>query len=322
MELCVVVPGLGACGGLRVAFEIANRLQVRGHEVTITAPQSTDVDWFDLVPKIREWKSAAKRTYSHILFTSPSTLNTGVNWKGNKTYFVQMMEHMFFPRDGQIWTSMYNSYELAKDMKCITIARWLKKSLKDNWGINAFMVPVCVNRDHFYPSGKPKQNAIVMEGDARNPAKDTEGITWRVGLELKKKYGVKLWSFSANSHPYTNKMDWHVNQPSLQGMRRMYSESLFLLKASHFEGRACAPLEAMCCGTPTVRGIVHGDEDLVHEKNCLRVGYDYNALLEQAIRMMEDVELRNKITANAVKYIKTHAVYDNMISDFEEELLR
>ena len=37
-------------------------------------------------------------------------------------------------------------------------------------------------------------------------------------------------------------------------MRQLYSRALFLLKASRYEGRACAPVEAMSCGTTCARG--------------------------------------------------------------------
>jgi hypothetical protein len=41
-------------------------------------------------------------------------------------------------------------------------------------------------------------------------------------------------------------------------------------------------------GTVTARALVQGDDDLVDGYNCLRVGYDYDALLEAARRLLGD----------------------------------
>jgi glycosyltransferase involved in cell wall biosynthesis len=189
--------------------------------------------------------------------------------------------------------------------------------LRKEWGLDSVVVPNGVNKKYFYPDGK-KKHAIMIEGDDRNAAKDVKGMSWEIGYRLRDEYGVKLMGYSAIHNPHMDEFDEYVVGPTTKQMRRMYSQALFLLKASKYDGLAGAPVEAMCCCTPTVRAVVEGDDDLSDGKNCLLVPYDYDALYEAACRMMDDEHLRQKLTDGAVKYANEHLNWDDKIARLEK----
>ena len=321
-KIAYCTPGLGPCGGVRVILEHCTRLQKRGHDVTIINPSGNS-------PMIWEWYGQMDvpvkrgltdgKTFDLVVATGGSTVYWAQKIPAERyAYFVQMMEHRFF----KVGTSNYyqheQSYALAHKMgfQTITIAEWLRESLEE-YGVDAPVIPNGVNQDQFHKVGD-NENYILVEGDNRNPAKDVQGISWGVAQNLKRKYDVALYGYAAIQHPYANLMDYFVMKPSQEEMRRLYSGALFLLKASRFEGRACAPVEAMCCGTTTVRGIIQGDDDLIHEKNCLRTGYDYDAVEEQAERLLENHNLRDRLERGCKKHAKTVLQWDKVIDWLEE----
>ena len=321
-RIAYCTPGLGPCGGIRVLVEHCNRLAARGHDVALVAPRPEDPRWIKVdVPVIPIQALQGARPLDAVVATGFQTVEWSLQVPAQRRYyFVQMMEHAFFAQGGEAFQKARDSYQLAaaQGFRVITIANWLRRALYDGWRIDADIVPNGVNQEHFYPDRPAERaNAILVEGDDRNPAKDTEHISWRVALELRQLYGVELWGYSAINHPFIQEMDRHVLVPTTEQMRQMYSSCLFLLKASQYEGRACAPVEAMSCGTTCVRGIVEGDDDLHHGINCLLAGYNYNDVLSAAQQMMEDEIMRHNLEVGCLQYAEHCLQWDDKIDALE-----
>ncbi len=313
MNILYVVPALGPCGGVRIIVEHCNRLARKNPDwnVRIAAFKPDKPDWINVeVPIVNFNHHRAWAPYDVVVATGYQTVKRAAQIMAeHKVYFVQMMEHLFFKNlDERRFNDAFESYALAAELgfSFITIAPWLAKYLK-RLGASGVVVPNGVNMDDFYPRKEPNKRAIVIEGDGRNHAKDTEGITLKVAKELRSKYGVEIWGYAALHKSWHNQYDTFIHKPTTSQMRKLYSNALFMLKASRYEGRACAPVEAMCCGTPSVRGIIHGDPDLIHEYNCLRTGYDYQELHDAAFRLMDDIdgdgELYQQLCAGVATYV-------------------
>ena len=319
-KIAYCTPGLGACGGVRVILEHCTRLKKRGHDVTIINPSGNSPqlwEWYGKmdVPVVR----MATEPFDLCVATGGSTVYWAKNIPAGKYYyFVQMMEHRFFKENTGAYHQHLESYKMADrlGMNVVTIARWLQSELFD-MSVDSVVVGNGVNRDHFYKEGK-KEDYILIEGDNRNWAKDVDGVGWEVGEFLRRKYGVKLYGYAAIPHDHVNIFDEFWIKPNVDMMRRLYSGALFLLKASRFEGRACGPVEAMCCGTTTVRGIINGDDDLKHEENCLRTDYNLMHVTEMAERMLERPGLRERLERNGKKYAKRHLDWDKIVDTLEE----
>ena len=87
-------------------------------------------------------------------------------------------------------------------------------------------------------------------------------------------------------------------------MNRLYEEATILLKATKYDARSTAPMEAMTKGTVTVRGIIEGDDDL-NETNSFKVGYNleevYSAVMES---LTTDISEKRE---NCYKHIETYS---------------
>jgi glycosyltransferase involved in cell wall biosynthesis len=166
-----------------------------------------------------------------------------------------------------------------------------------------------VNTNDF-PIEKIKKDGqyVLVEGwNALNPSKDSARIAPRVAGKLKEK-GYKILAYSQQRCSDYRKIpdEFHV-KPKLAKMNDLYRRATILLKASHYDARACAPVEAMTKGTVTARAITLGDDDLIHEKNCIRGLYDENSLYESALRLLEDTELRGRLSRNCYRHVHKYS---------------
>lgn len=318
MKIVYYLPGLGPCGGVRIVVEHCNRLAARGHDVSIITMSRGWPDWIDIqVPILNPNQRAA---CDIVVATGHQTVRPAM-WVNAKQryYFVQMMEHRFYPENSRGWHTALESFRLARyeEFGVITIANWLKKEMLTRFDLPSVILPNGVNRNDFHPNLGRRERAILVEGDGRNSAKDTEGISWRVALSLREEFGVELWGYSASTNPYMNKFDRFEMGPSTATMREMYSQAMFLLKASKYEGRACAPVEAMACGTASVRGIISGDDDLQDRVNCLRTDYDYDEVMRAGLVMTQDARLRQKLHDGALQYADQHLAWGPIITRLE-----
>jgi glycosyltransferase involved in cell wall biosynthesis len=327
LRICYLTPGVGPCGGIRVIFEHVNRLVERGHNVVVAAPGVQKPRWMDLNAPIAPFALFHNvKPFDAVVATGYQTVDLALKMpvklrrqKPCRYYFVQMMEHEFFDPRTKNYAAAQASYALAKDwgFQVVTIARWLKDTMEALWELPSIVIGNGVNREDFYPDGD-KQHAILVEGDARNRAKDIEEIGWRVAMQLREEFGVKLWGFAAAPNPYISEFDHFQMRPTTAQMRQMYSRALFLLKASRYEGRACAPVEAMACGTTSTVAIVKGSDDLIGGRNCLRVGYDYRKLLAAGRKLLtKNNALVHKLTIAALAYADEHLAWDPIIDRLE-----
>lgn len=320
MRICYLSPGLKPCGGIRVLIEHCNRLADRGHDVFLLAddrpPTWIDVRAIIISPR----RSAPPADLDVVVASSYQTVSLARRIRARRYfYFVQMMEHYFFARGSRQYIQAAKSYKLARDngFRFVTIAKWLRAKLAE-MKCESVIVPNGVNREHFYPEGQ-KQHAIIIEGDDRNYAKDVNGISWRVGQILRDEFGVELWGYAAYRHRHAGALDKFFVKPDTQTMRRIYARAKFLLKASRFEGRSLSPLEAMACGTPSVRAITQGDDDLVDGLNCLRTAYNHTDLLKAGRSLLSDSGKKKlkRLTKNALKYADEHLGWDSIIERLE-----
>lgn len=328
MRIVYLTPGIGPCGGIRIIFEHVNRLVARGHDVTVAAPGHQKPRWMELNAPIAPFGFFYNvKPFDAVVATGYQTVDIALKIPVNlrwqrpcRYYFVQMMEHEFFNVDTAGYKAARASYVLAEGagFQVITIARWLRDTLKSQWQLPSVVIGNGVNRDDFYPDGD-KQHAILVEGDARNRAKDTEEISWRVAVQLREEFGVKLWGYAATPNPYISQFDRFKIKPTTEQMRQMYSQAKFLVKASKYEGRACAPVEAMACGTTSIVAITKGSDDLVGGRNCLRVNYSYDKLLRAGRKLLRKRNsLIHKLTFNALAYADEFLDWDPIIGQLEE----
>jgi len=136
-----------------------------------------------------------------------------------------------------------------------------------------------------------------------NMAKDTEKIAVQVAKNLKEKgwiikgYGLK---------PTKDRIyDEYVVRPELDTLNRLYEEATIMLKATKYDARSTAPLEAGTKGTVTIRGVIDGDDDL-NDDNSFRTGYSYDKLFDATMYAISHPEELKQKANNIRKHTETY----------------
>jgi glycosyltransferase involved in cell wall biosynthesis len=91
-------------------------------------------------------------------------------------------------------------------------------------------------------------------------------------------------------------------------------------KASKYDARSCSPVEAMKCGTPTARALIHGDDDLLHNINCLRGGYSFEEFYPLVEELYTNGELRERLAQEGLKYSKNNLSWEYWINHVQSEI--
>lgn len=323
MRIFITVPSFSVHGGIRIICEWANRL-AQNNTVYLRPLKPGPCRWFPISPSVQIVDHDRHLPSCDILLiTSPHSIGYADRTdRAKKTVlFLQMMEHMFRPDDirwGNICRRMYQS-----EAPMFSISQWNIEMMRDEFGRTAptFYIGNGVNFDHFRINPRPKKGSVVLvEGwSAGNPSKDALGMGPRVANRLKQE-GSRILSYGARP-PADGKgvIDYYAVCPSLQQMNDLYEEATIVLKASVCDARACAPVEAMTKGTVTARAITKGDDDLIDGENCLKTEYDEEMLYQSARRLLDDTELRARLSSNALNHVQKYS-WDYWMPIIEQKL--
>ena len=118
-------------------------------------------------------------------------------------------------------------------------------------------------------------------------------------IELSKKYNIEL--------ELTNNLDHDL-------LLKTYSEYLFYIQLSKFEGNPKTILEAMGAGCVVITTNVYGIKNIIkHEENgiLLKDNDDLSLIIDN---LLLDVELINKISTNAEETVFDNFSYENYLS--------
>jgi glycosyltransferase involved in cell wall biosynthesis len=299
-----VIPGTAISGGVAVICEHANRLLMRGYDVSLISEDNFDkVAWFpNQRVAVLPLSQIVKETYDILIATSWSTAYTTQQLNADrKFYFVQSDESRFYSPRGlkSIWAR--KTYEM--NFEFMTMARWIQNWLKQEFGKNSTYVPNGLNEQIIFPD-KPIKNKrdkirILLEGPINIPFKGMEEAFRAVaGLDC------EVWCVSSFGAPKPGwKCDEFFEKIPFGKMRHIYSSCDILLKMSRIESFSYPPLEMMACGGAVVVGKVTGiDEYIVDGYNALLVEQgDVQGAHEALKRLIENESLRNELITNGKK---------------------
>lgn len=307
MKILILCPSLNPHGGVRVIVEWANHLAARKHDVTLFVGHGGRQDWISIDDAVNvqyggHWLA---NQYEVIVATTPPLALDldSRNTDAKKFYFLQMAEHLFQP-GSHYATLAERSYNVK--MPIIGISQFVETIIKREYKRTGPMYYIGngVSRHFTTPNEKPDGlTVMVADWEGYNRAKDTEALGPRVAQALKVQYGATIigWSGQPLSTMRDVPDEYH-HRVSTEKLCELYQRSTIVIKASMYDARSTAPMEAMACGVPTARAIHQGDDDLIHGYNCLKSGYDYDALLYNAQRLIEDEPLRNRLTQDGFEY--------------------
>ena len=293
-------------GGIRVINEWANRLQGFGHKV-ILYNQAGPVrcDWMTITCKIVNTTNLLANS-DLLIVTSPhgaSLLSKDKPYK--KVVFLQMLEHLFNITNKAFFDSCFTLYSTKYPL--ISISQWNIRILQNTYKRTGptFYVGNGVNLNDFPISNKPKDGKIALleSPEPTNMAKDTEKIAVQVAKNLKEK-GWIIKGFGLHKAK-DNIYSEYVVKPDLATMNRLYEEATIMIKATKYDARSTAPLEAGTKGTVTIRGIIEGDDDL-NETNSFKTGYSYDKIFDSTMFALHHPDQLQERADNIRKYVQTY----------------
>lgn len=304
MKLIITTPSLKVPhGGTRILNEWANYL-AQYHDVSLFVQDgSTHCSWMSIKVRIVT-RLIHVALADLVIIGSPHSIHLEKKAK-RSIIFMQMVEHLFNtnPQFAAQCKSFYNTPNLL-----LAYSRWNIDYLKEQGRTGpTHYVDTGINLNDFPVEKTDKENIVLVEGwECTNLAKDVDNIAPQVAARLKED-GYKILAYSQKPiKTLPNVPHEYYQTPSLAKMNELYSRAKILLKASKYDARAVAPLEAMTKGTPTVRAIEKGDDDLIDGVNSLRVEYgSVDKLYNAAKKLLTDDELYSIMVNECIKYVKT-----------------
>jgi glycosyltransferase involved in cell wall biosynthesis len=310
MKIALTIPSFAVHGGIRIIIEWANRLSEKHDVVLYCRRGRIKRSWNVKVKVTKDYRKVKDRDL--LIICSPHDVDLQEKFGGKVVFFLQMLEHLFRPKDKQWEQKCLDLY--GSESPLISISQWNIQYIKSIFPNrdNIFYIGNGVNFDDFpIDENCQKEKTVLVEGwNALNASKDVNRIAPRVAKKLKSD-GYKIIAY-AQDYPvdFCDVPDKFYRLPTLSRLNGIYSEASIMLKASKYDARSCSPVEAMTKGTPTARAITLGDDDLINEYNCLKVAYDEKLLYKAAKRILTDDFLLNGLSKNCIEHVKTECSWD------------
>lgn len=313
-RLFLTCPAFSLNGGIRVILEWANNLSPYYEVLLRVQSNETACGWFLLDPNVRVVTNDAELEGCDLLVVASPHAHRYLSYAKpvRKFVFLQMMEHLFRPSDKRFERACEALYLTHHPL--ITISQWGIERLK-NMGRTGptHYIGNGVNTEHFplsydFPlsyEGKREETILVEGWVPTNATKDTAHLGPLVAQALKAQ-GFRIIAYGGVplSGPHAHVPHEYYFQPDRQILNRLYERALILVKATHLDFRSCSPMEAMTKGTVTARAITQGDDDLIHEVNCLRSDYSLKGLLRNAQELVHNAPLRERLSWKCYDTVK------------------
>jgi len=298
-----VIPGTGISGGIAVVCEHANRLLLRGYDVTLISEDNRDsIDWYpNLLAEVIPVKKMGTN-YDILIATGWLTAYSVTQLPAKRRmYFVQSDESRFYAKSDPAYQRALKTYEM--DFEFLTEAKWIRQWLRQSFEKDAVYIPNGLNERIIHKAEpiipKADKVRVLLEGPIDIPFKGMADA-----FQAVKDLDCEVWCVSSAGKP---KPEWKCDQffykVPIDKMKHIYSSCDILLKMSRVEGFFGPPLEMMACGGTVVVGKVTGyDEYIVDGYNALVVEMgDINGARIAVKRLIEDADLRRQLIQNGAK---------------------
>lgn len=360
-------------GGVRAIFEIINGLSRRGHEITVTAldgdhqwfPLEAEVYYVEPPRLLKIFNPLIRKKYKRpvsYLITEPVLDKIGfkidyikhlskaippcdvniATWfptcfavdrsgKGIPFYFFQDFEEIA-RMEGPYYYKMFKE-SLNLPFNIITISRWLKEWIKENYSKDVFVCGDGINHDVFYP----RQNVLahikgpkIMGLLAELEYKGNNDLVNALNIVAEKYPEINLIAVSSKKRIFEklineNEINFNYSffeRPTDDEIAELYSSVDIFVFPSHIEGFGLPPLEAMACGTPVVTTDCLGVRDYVKDmENSIMVPPKKPVELAKGIeKLLGNESLMELFKINGPKTAGKFT-WDNVTDKFERKLI-
>ena len=292
-------------GGIRVINEWANRLEDFGHRVVLyNQAGALRCTLQEINCKIVNTTNLISKS-DVLIVTSPHGAYLLDKDVPKKFVFLQMLEHLFNPTNAKFFNDAIALYKTHYPI--ISISQWNIRVLQNQFHRTypIHYVGNGVNFNDFPISYQPKDyKTILLESpEPTNYTKDTERLAIQVAKILKERgYIIKGFGLKEPKDRIFNEF---VVKPDLKTINRLYQEATLMLKATKYDARSTAPIEAGTKGTLTIRAIIEGDDDL-NETNSFKVGYSIDKLYDATMFALTHKDQLNHRANNIREHVKLY----------------
>jgi glycosyltransferase involved in cell wall biosynthesis len=349
MRVSFLLPGINLAGGVKSTFELASRLQARGHDVRIYYSK-----YKNLFLRSSNLKANVKNLVNPLLGkntvfdygTSVEIVQVPVfsdrhvddadvviaTWwedvypmmklspsKGRKHHFIRHYEVWGGP------THKVDRMYRFRNRK-IVISTWLKELIENKFHQPVSFCPNGIDRERFFFSPKADASDKVTIGTlygggyhAWKGGDDAFEVLRRVWEQHGELVEIVIFGDEVEK-PLPFPFRSHV-RPFGEKIRKIYSDLDIFLFTSHAEGFGNPPLEAMACRTAVVSTRVGGVPDYgTHEETILIAEpRDLDELTRQVSRLTKDEGLRETLARKAEEASKEFT-WDRSVEMLEEIL--
>lgn len=353
MKITFLLPTIRLSGGVKVVFEYANRLQARGHEVSILYPAlplqagmkyydlrylkkafhggihylvgERSVNWFDLranlvrVPTFSEKNIADSDVIIATWWQTSYYVTRYKKSKGKKFYLIQHYEIWGGPR-----AAVDRSYLLG--LHNIVISSWLKKVIEGLGAPVGELILNGLNFEEFYPEDRRRSHEeirILMPYRKQKWKGVSDGLkVFEIVQRKHPQARLVMFGPEARKQELPEDVEFHF-LPTKDKLREVYNSCDIFCSPSHSEGFGLPPFEAMACRIPVVATNVGAMSDCAIQGKTALISEPKNvqALSQNIIALIEDERKREQIAQAGHEYIKQFT-WERAVDKMERTLQR
>ncbi len=316
-NICFVLPSPNISGGNLVALKHGLILKKHGYDVTLinVNKQTRKVDklyekddYLFVVPKYRTEFLAYVDTMVATMWLTLEVVQKYYNCK-TKKYLVQNMEAGFY-KPGEFEKKRANAtYCNVLNIDYLTISKWCKNWLKDDFNVNCKYAPNGIDLKIFPQrkrtfDGKIK---ILIEGNCEDHYKNVDE-SFQITNKLDHlKYEIHYLSYQKEPKKWYY-VDKFYHKIPHDEVGKIYQYCDILIKTSILESFSYPPLEMMATGGFVV-ALQNGGNAEYLKNDCNALTYEQGNI-DEAISKIEEIvtnkSLREKLEKNGLKTAKEY----------------
>ncbi len=354
MKISIIGTGLFKSGGMKIIFEYANRLSLKGHDVVFYYPlKQYNFGYERFINTARRYYGALKdyfinsddiKTFYNINFKikavpfisnnfiRDSDIVMATQWptafdvfdlsssKGKKFYFLQ---------DYEIWDSDKKRVDeaLILDLFKITISNYNKEFFKKEFNIDTYVILNGIDYELYDIHEKQFNNDEIVVSFIEHHL-DSKGVINAIEVVKKLNNNFKNLKFICfgqyNYHNIPEFVKFYQNLSDEEVVKKIYGVTDIFIYPSLKEGFALPPAEAMACKCAVVTTTVGAiPEYSIHENTAIHVTPNkpqemYNAV----INLLNNKNKIKMLAENAYIDIRKKLDWNNSVTKMEELFLK
>lgn len=311
-NIAFVLPSTNVSGGVNVVLKHCEILRKNGWDVMVINMDVSDENVensFGETNVVSGVKHPILARFDRMVATLYTTLGYIEAYPKvkKKIYLVQGFETNFGEYGSTIKRVANATYNALDNISYVTVSKWCKKWLKEDYEKEAKYAPNGINVNNFNYEERRighQKIKILVEGNSSDYYKNVDESFKIIDKLNPSKYEIVYLSYQGEPKKWY-RVDKFYHQVPYEKVGEIYGECDILLKSSLLESFSYPPLEMMATGGYVVAVPNEGNVEYLKDGvNCLfyKQG-NIDEAVEKIKNLTEDAKLRNKLTENAKKTV-------------------